>query len=148
MPSRGKRTPTRRRKPAPPRKPAPRRRPAPRRAMRLSPAGRAWLARVRAQCLALPSVTERVSHGAVTFFTGDRAFAYLVENHHGDGKLAVICAAPPGFQAMILETAPHAYYRPAYVGHRGWIGVQLDRGLPDGEVEAVLTQAHRAVARA
>jgi hypothetical protein len=110
---------------------------------RFTPVAMDWLAKVDAHCRALPNVTQRPSHGAPTYFAGKRTFAYFVENHHGDGKLAVICAAPAGFQAMILEASPEAYYRPAYVGHLGWIGVRLDRDLAWEEVMTVLDQAHQ-----
>jgi hypothetical protein len=111
------------------------------------PGADAALARVRAICLALPEVTERPSHGAPTFFIRDkRAFVSFVDNHHHDGKLALWCAAPPGFQASIVDTAPDRYYVPAYVGHMGWVGVRLDRGTGWDEIAAVIERAHATVA--
>jgi hypothetical protein len=110
------------------------------------PGADAALARVRAICLALPDVEERPSHGAPTFFVrGKRAFVNFVDNHHHDGKLALWCAAPPGFQASIVDTAPDRYYVPAYVGHLGWVGVRLDRGTSWDEIAAVIERAYRAV---
>lgn len=102
---------------------------------------------LRRICAALPEVTERVSHGAVTFFVRDRrVVAYLTDDHHGDGRLAVVCAAPPGVQDELLRSDPERFFRPAYVGHRGWIGLRLDTDVDWDEVTAAVTEAYRCVA--
>ena len=104
------------------------------------------LAAVREICLGLPGTSERLSHGAPTFFIRDkRAFVNFLDNHHHDGKLALWCAAPPGFQASLVDMAPDRYYVPAYVGHMGWVGVRLDRGTSWDEIAAVIERAHAAV---
>ncbi len=104
----------------------------------------AQLAKVRALCLSLPDVTERPSHGSPAFLVNDkRPFAYFLDNHHGDGRLAVWCAAPEGAQAMLVERSAEHYFLPPYVAHRGWIGVRLDRKAPWNEVAMVLEQAHQ-----
>ncbi|MGH3926260.1 MAG: hypothetical protein ACRDTT_25915, partial [Pseudonocardiaceae bacterium] len=83
--------------------------------------------RLRDVCGALPEVSERVSHGAVTFFVrGKRTLCYLTDDHHGDGRLALVCPAPPGVQDDLIGSDPERFFRPAYVGHRGWIGLRLD----------------------
>jgi hypothetical protein len=88
------------------------------------------LAAVREICLGLPETSERLSHGAPTFFIREkRSFATVWDNHHGDGRFALICAAPDGLQAALVEGDPERFYVPPYVGHRGWIGVRLDRDL-------------------
>ena len=76
----------------------------------------------------MPSATEKVSHGAPTFFAaGDKkVFATFVNNHHNDGHLAVWVPAPPGMQAELINDAPATYFRPPYVGSSGWIGIELD----------------------
>ncbi len=104
------------------------------------------LAKVRAFCLALPDVTERMSHGAPTFFAkgGKRSFATFVDDHHDDGRLAVVVCAAPGAQAMLVEANSDVYYLPPYVAHMGWIGVRLDRKAPWSEVAHVLEQAYLA----
>jgi hypothetical protein len=85
------------------------------------------LERVRRICVSLPDCTERLSHGSPTFFIGDkRTFVSFVNNHHGDGRLAIWCAAPPGAQEALIALDPERFYRPAYVGHQGWVGVRLD----------------------
>jgi hypothetical protein len=103
----------------------------------------AALERVRELCLAHPETTERLSHGSPSFFIGDkRWFVTFLDNHHGDGRLAIWCAAPPGAQAMLVEANPDAYFVPAYVGHMGWVGVRLDRKLPWPEIAAVIEHAY------
>lgn len=105
------------------------------------------LAQVRAACLALPEVTERPSHGSPTFFVrAKRSFVMFMDDHHGDGILGIWCAAPPGAQAELIETEPERFYRPPYVGHRGWIGVRLDVAPDWGEVALIVADAYRQVA--
>ncbi len=105
------------------------------------------LAAVRSACLALPEVTERPSHGSPTFFIRDKkTFVMFHDDHHGDGRLAIWCAAPAGMQELVLDAAPERYFRPPYVGHRGWLGVHLDDALGDAELEGVVEDAYRACA--
>ncbi|MDO9410905.1 MmcQ/YjbR family DNA-binding protein [Patulibacter sp.] len=95
---------------------------------------------VRAICLGLPEAEERTSHGNPAFFAGSkgRMFAAHLVDHHGDGRIAVWLAAPDGAQSALVDGDPDAFFVPPYVGHRGWIGVHLDRGLTrDGLAELV-----------
>jgi hypothetical protein len=102
---------------------------------------------VRAACLALPEVVERPSHGAPTFFVRDkRSFVMFHDDHHGDGILGIWCAAPPGAQAELIETEPERFFRPPYVGHRGWIGVRLDVAPDWDELRGIVTDGYRQVA--
>lgn len=96
-----------------------------------------------------PEVSERLSHGATTFFVrGKRVLCYLSDDHHGDGRLAVICAAPPGVQEELISAEPDRFYRPPYVGHRGWIGLRVDVAPDWEEVAALIEEAYRVVAPA
>jgi hypothetical protein len=102
---------------------------------------------VRRLCLALPEATERLSHGAPTWFVqGRKTFVMYHDDHHGDGRLALLCAAAPGIQATVVDEEPNRFFVPPYVGHRGWIGVRLDRSLDWDEIAGVVTDAYRAVA--
>ena len=83
------------------------------------------LHRVRNICAALPGTTEKLSHGEPTFFTAKKVYAMFVNNHHNDGHIAVWLPAPPGLQAHLIATAPGTYFKPPYVGVRGWIGIDL-----------------------
>lgn len=101
------------------------------------------LGRVREICLALPETTERLSHGAPTFFIrGKKTFVMYLDNHHDDGRLALWCAAPEGVQAELVESEPERFFRPPYVGHRGWIGVRLDRDVDWEEVAGIARDAY------
>jgi hypothetical protein len=105
------------------------------------------LERVRALCLALPEATERPSHGSPAWFVRDkRCFVMFTDDHHGDGRLALWCAAPEGMQHVLVDGNPEAYFVPPYVGHRGWLGVRLDRSLPWDEVAGVVEDAWLSVA--
>ena len=107
------------------------------------------LARIRAICLALPETSERLSHGAPTFFVrGKRAFVMVLTDHHGDGRYALWCAAPDGMQKMLVEADPERFFVPPYVGHRGWLGVRLDRGLHWDELTGIAEDAYAEVAPA
>ena len=107
----------------------------------------AALALLRELCLALPGVTERLSHGSPAFFADPRCFAMFLDDHHGDGRLAVWCAAPDGVQAEMVRLEPDRFFRPPYVGHRGWLGLRLDT-LDGDELAAVVVDAYRSTASA
>jgi hypothetical protein len=105
------------------------------------------LNRIREICLSLPETSERLSHGAPTFFVRDkRAFLMVLTNHHGDGRFAIWCAAAPGTQQMLVDADPERFFRPPYVGHRGWLGVRLDRGLDWDELAGIAEDAYAEVA--
>jgi hypothetical protein len=107
------------------------------------------LATVREICLGLPETSERLSHGAPTFFVREkRSFATVWDNHHSDGRFALICAAPEGLQAALVGTDPARFYVPPYVGHRGWIGVRLDRDFDRDEIAGIIEDAFAEVAPA
>lgn len=102
---------------------------------------------VREACLRLPEVTERLSHGAPTFFIrGKKTFVMFHDDHHGDGILGIWCAAAPGVQQELVAEEPDRFYRPAYVGHRGWLGVRLDRAPDWAELTEICEDAYRSVA--
>jgi hypothetical protein len=110
---------------------------------------RAALAQVRRICLDLPEVTERPSHGAPTWFVrAAKTFVMFHDDHHGDGRLALWCAAPDGAQEAMVSSDPVQFFRPPYVGHRGWVGVRLDRTPRWDEVESIVEDAYRRVAPA
>ncbi|MCB8946680.1 MAG: MmcQ/YjbR family DNA-binding protein [Ardenticatenaceae bacterium] len=84
--------------------------------------------RVRQICLTFPETVERPSHGEPTFFVrGKKVFAMFANNHHGDGRIAVWLPASPGLQEVLVETQPETFFKPPYVGVRGWIGIELNQ---------------------
>ncbi|WP_322795011.1 MmcQ/YjbR family DNA-binding protein [Tepidiforma sp.] len=107
-----------------------------------SPEGMAALERLRGIFAEFEDVDERVSHGeAAWFIRGGRQVAMLSDHHRDDG-VAVWLATPPGMQEALIGADPARYFRPPYVGHRGWVGVVLDA---DGDWEAVAGLAAMAV---
>lgn len=105
------------------------------------------LDRIRLLCLALPEATERLSHGAPTFFVaGKKTFVTFMDDHHGDGRLAIWCAAPTGAQPTLVDEEPERFFVPPYVGGRGWVGVRLDVEVDWDEVAHIVEEAYRTVA--
>jgi hypothetical protein len=101
--------------------------------------------RVRRICLALPDVTEKLSHGEPTFFVQRRVFAMFSNNHHNDGHVAVWIPAQPGEQEALVASFPATYYRPPYVGVKGWVGIELEQ-IGDEELGAHLSDAWKLIA--
>jgi hypothetical protein len=107
--------------------------------------GEEHLRRVRRICGAMPETTEKLSHGEPTFFVRKKVFTMFANNHHSDGHVAVWIPAPPGVQAMLIHQSPETYFRPPYVGMRGWVGIELAR-IGDEELAAHIHEAWRLVA--
>ena len=103
--------------------------------------------RLRRLCAALPDVTERLSHGEPAWFVRDRSFATTADHHHDD-RLAVWLAAAAGRQESLVETDPARFFRPPYVGHRGWVGVYLDVSVDWDELAQLIADAHATIAEA
>jgi hypothetical protein len=102
---------------------------------------------LRRICLALPEVTERLSHGEPTWFVrGRRTFANYADQHH-DNRLALWCAAEVDERDGLVAGRPDRFFVPPYVGHRGWLGVYLDvPGTDWDEIDELVRDAYRRVA--
>ncbi len=109
----------------------------------------AWLnAQVRALAMELPEADEILSHGMPCFgIAGGKKFAYISNDHHGDGKTALLVKISGAEeQAMLINSDPDRYYRPAYFGD-GWIAIRLDLGDTDWpHIGDCLAKSWRAVA--
>jgi hypothetical protein len=107
------------------------------------------LKKLRRLCLALPEVTERLSHGEPTWFVRGKKTFVMFANHHHDDRLAFWCAGADGAQEMLVSNDPERFFRPPYVGHRGWLGVYLD-GLDVpadwDQIADLVVDAYRVVA--
>ena len=102
---------------------------------------------LRERCLALPEVTERLSHGEPAWFVRDKKLFVMAAQHHHDDRVGFWCAAPPGETAALVGSAPERFFVPPYVGHRGWLGVYLDVPNVDWtEIGEIVTDAYRCVA--
>ena len=101
-------------------------------------------------CAALADTSVKTSHGELAWSVGAgraaRQFATTWDHHHDD-RNAVLFAAPPGVQEQLVTATPTTYFRPPYVGGRGWVGMYLDAGPIDWDlVELHLTDAHAFMA--
>ncbi len=105
------------------------------------------LVRLRALCTAFADVEERLSHGEPSWFiqTG-RQFAMFADHHHDD-RVAVWLEAAPGAQQALVAAASDRFFVPAYVGHRGWLGVYLDVPVDWKELAAIVRDAHETAVR-
>jgi hypothetical protein len=103
---------------------------------------------LRAICGGLPEVTERPSHSAPTWFVRDKkSFVMLWADGHHDNQFPHLwCAAPPGAQEELVEAEPERFFRPPYVGRRGWLGVRLDVTVDWDEIGRICEEAYRQVA--
>ncbi len=105
------------------------------------------LDQLRVICTSFPLVEERLSHGEPTwFYKGKRSFAMYADHHHG-ARLAVWCAAPPGIQEAMIAHDPARYFRPPYVGPRGWLGVYLDVEMDWEEMAGIIEEAYLCVSK-
>ena len=103
---------------------------------------------LRRLCVALPEVTERLSHGEPTWFVrGKKTFAMYANLHHDD-RLAFWCAAARDAQETLVAADPERFFVPPYVGHRGWLGVYLDVPVDWGQIADLVAEAYREVAPA
>jgi hypothetical protein len=101
--------------------------------------------RVRTMCLALPDVSEKLSHGSPAFFVGKQFLMLWAGGHHDHDFPHLWCAAPPGEQEALVAGSER-FFRPPYVGHRGWVGVRLDDRPDWTEIEELVAEAYRTVA--
>lgn len=106
----------------------------------VSASDRLLVERVRKICMAFPEADERVSHGEPTWFAGKgKVFAMIDGHHHDSPHLSVWLPQPPDVQESLIDGDPERFFRPPYVGGKGWVGVVLDT-KPDWSVVAGLVR--------
>jgi hypothetical protein len=98
--------------------------------------------RLREISLALPEATEKEAWGECTFRVGGKMFAMTDNDHHDSGHVAVWVKAPPMVQEILVGSAPARFFKPPYVGHKGWVGVRLDVKVDWGELAAILKDGY------
>lgn len=105
------------------------------------------LARVTRLALALPQAT-RIVHGShAQFLVRKKTFAYFLDNHHGDGIVAVTAKVLPGDNQRLTDAQPDRFYLPAYIASRGWVALRLDTGTIDwNEVRELLLGSYAMTA--
>ena len=94
---------------------------------------KALLKRVQQICLALPEVVCELQGDHASFLVKKKTFTYFLNNHHGDGIIAVNCKVLPGDNAALVKAQPEKFYMPAYIASRGWVGLRLDLKHVDWE---------------
>ena len=96
------------------------------------------LARLTKICLALPEASRNTMGRHAGFLVRKKTFAYYLDDHHGDGVVAVTCKVLPGDNSALAKTNPARFYLPAYIGPKGWVALRLDVGEIDWEEVAEL----------
>lgn len=104
------------------------------------------LERLRAICLSFPEAVEAGGVADHTFRIRDKIFAMYLDNHHGDGRVAMWCKAPRGLQEALVEDDPERFFVPPYVGVHGWIGVHLNRDPDWAYIAELAEDAYRMTA--
>jgi len=105
------------------------------------------LARLTKICLALPEATRQISGNHAGFLVRKKTFAYFLNDHHGDGIVAVTGKVLPGDNKALVASQPDRFYLPAYIGPKGWVALRLDAGPVDwDEVSELIATSYRQVA--
>jgi len=103
--------------------------------------------RLRRIVAALPEAEAARTHGHGAFSVRGKKFGYYLVDHHGDGVIGISVRAAPGEQERLIATDPARFYRPAYSGAHGWVGLRLDTPRVDwGEAERLLVDAYQLAA--
>jgi len=104
-------------------------------------------ARLRKICMSFPRTTERLSHSMPTWFFKDKKsfLSLMMHGHHQNQFPHFWCAAGPGVQEDLIASAPDQFFRPPYVGGRGWVAVRLDRKPDWAIIERLCAEAYRVV---
>jgi hypothetical protein len=100
--------------------------------------------RLRAVCLAFPEAVEQETWEIPTFRVRAKIFVMYVEDE--DDRPGIWCKAPPGSQAILVGADPQRFFVPPYVGHKGWVGMRLDRRVKWREVRVVVERSYRLTA--
>jgi len=105
------------------------------------------LSRLTNIALTFPETTRQIYGSHAQFLVRKKTFAYFLDNHHGDGIVAVACKVLPGDNKALAEAQPRRFYLPAYIGPRGWVALRLDVGKVDwAEVRELLLSSYTLIA--
>jgi predicted DNA-binding protein (MmcQ/YjbR family) len=105
------------------------------------------LVRLTKICLALPETTRDCHGSHAGFLVRKKTFAYFLNDHHGDGIVAVTCKVLLGDNTALVAAQPDRFYPPAYLAHKGWVALRLDVGEVDwDEVSELVACSYRLVA--
>ncbi len=102
------------------------------------------LERLKKICLALDKAECERNGSHATFRARKKVFAYFLDNHHGDGIVAIACKVNPGDNQALVSAQPDRFYLPAYIGPRGWVALRLDVGKVNwAEVKELVAESYR-----
>src|SRR5271163_1354181 len=101
--------------------------------------------RVRRICMSMPGSEEKLSHGEPTWFVRKKVFVMFANNHHNDGHIAVWLPTPQGMQPILIASFPKTFFRPPYVGIKGWVGIELDH-VSDDDLALHIHEAWKMIA--
>ncbi len=105
------------------------------------------LAQLSKICLALPEASCEAMNDHASFLVRKKIFAYFLNNHHGDGMVAVTAKVAPSDNTALTAAQPERFYLPAYIAHRGWVALRLDTADVDWEeVAELMADSYRRVA--
>ena len=118
--------------------------PAPRRS---DARARQVFARVTRMLTRLPEAVGIVRVRHMSLEVRKKRFGYVLDDHHGDGRLALQCKTTPELRDSLPELAEAAFHVPKYLGSKGWIGLWLDLAdTPWPIVELALREAYALTA--
>ncbi len=105
------------------------------------------LIRLSKVALALPEATRKIYGSHAQFLVRKKSFAYFLDDHHGDGIVAVTCKVLSGDNKALVEAQPARFYLPAYLSSKAWVALRLDVGKIDwGEVSDLLLGSYILIA--
>lgn len=105
------------------------------------------LTRLTEIALSFPEAIRQVYGSHAQFLVRKKTFAYFLDDHHGDGIVAVTCKVLPGDNKPLAETQPGRFYLPAYISSKGWVALRLDVGKIDwSEVRQLLLGSYKLIA--
>lgn len=104
------------------------------------------LKKVRELCLSFPETSEKEAWGGPTFRVKDKMFVMYMDDHHGDGRLALWCKADADDRDALVAGDPRRFFVPPYVGPKGWLGVRIDKRIAWSRVSALAEQSFRLAA--
>ena len=111
------------------------------------PAKTTILEQLAAIALSLPEASQELHHDHASFLVRRKVFGYFLNNHHGDGIVAIACKVLPGDNAVLVKNDPERFCLPAYIASRGWVSFRLDKDPVDwDEVRDLLTGSYVLVA--
>jgi predicted DNA-binding protein (MmcQ/YjbR family) len=100
--------------------------------------GKAVLSVLRDVCLELPETSEGSQFGHPVWRVGTRSFAMA----RNDGALLTACFWVGAAEQSLLTTDPR-FRIPPYIGHRGWIALDVSEHSHRLEVASLALQSYR-----